>query len=233
MARDRVLVTGGNGGIGSGVMKRLEEGGYDPVSIDLTGPGINADLSDVDSVRAAVAEALEGGPIERIVNNVGGTNGAPLETVDEDDMDALWSVNVKAAVFATQALLPAMKSRGLGRVVNISSVAAYGKLEKTAYSSTKAAVLGLTKTWALELGRYGITVNAIAPGAIETWLFHQGNEIDDPAIQAALTSLPIQRMGQPEDVANTVAYLLDERTAYVTGQTHNVCGGFTVGRSAQ
>ena len=166
MARDRVLVTGGNGGIGSGVMKRLEEGGYDPVSIDLTGPGINADLSDVDSVRAAVAEALEGGPIERIVNNVGGTNGAPLETVDEDDMDALWSVNVKAAVFATQALLPAMKSRGLGRVVNISSVAAYGKLEKTAYSSTKAAVLGLTKTWALELGRYGITVNAIAPGAI-------------------------------------------------------------------
>lgn len=230
---DRVLVTGGNGGIGSAVMSRLRECGYDPVSIDLEGPGINADLSEADAVRTAVAEALEGGPIERIVNNVGGTNGAALEDVDEAGLDALWAINVKPAVFATQALLPSMKERGFGRIVNISSVAAYGKLEKTAYSSTKAAVLGLTRTWALELGQYGVTVNAIAPGAIETRMYHQGNPMDSPQVQAALASLPIRRMGQPADIAQTVAYLLDERTGYVTGQTHNVCGGFTVGRGAQ
>jgi 3-oxoacyl-[acyl-carrier protein] reductase len=227
---ERVLVTGGNGGIGSAVMDRLREDGYDPVSIDIQGPGINADLSDSGSVRRAVATALEDGPIERIVNNVGGTNGATLEDVDEAGLDELWAINVKAAVFATQALLPAMKKRGMGRIVNISSVAAYGKLEKTAYSSTKSAVLGLTKTWALELGQYDVTVNVIAPGAIETRMFAAGNPLDDPNVQAALASLPIQRMGQPSDIANTVAYLLNERTSYVTGQVHNVCGGFTVGR---
>lgn len=229
---EKVLVTGGNGGIGSAIMHRLKEDGYEPVSIDIQGPGINADLSDSASVRSAVGKALEDGPIERIVNNVGGTNGAMLEDVDEAGMDELWAINVKAAVFATQALLPSMKDRGMGRVVNISSVAAYGKLEKTAYSSTKAAVLGLTKTWALELGQHGITVNAIAPGAIDTKMFAVGNPLDNPNVQAALASLPIQRMGQPGDIANTVAYLLDERTSYVTGQVHNVCGGFSVGRVA-
>lgn len=228
---DRVLVTGGNGGIGSGVMDRLARDGYEPISIDIAGPGIHADLSDVASVRSAVAEALEDGPIERIVNNVGGTNGAGLEDVSEAELDDLWSINVKAAVFATQALLPSMKQRGVGRIVNISSVAAYGKLFKTAYSSTKAAVIGLTRTWALELGAHGITVNAIAPGAIETKMYHEGNPADSPQVQAALASLPIKRMGQPADIANTVSYLLDERTSYVTGQIHNVCGGFTVGRA--
>ncbi|GAA4477780.1 SDR family oxidoreductase [Enteractinococcus fodinae] len=229
---ERVIVTGGNGGIGSEIINRLEADGYEPISIDLQGPGINADLSDVEEVQDAVAEALKDGPIERIVNNVGGTNGATLEQVDEAGMDELWAINVKAAVFATQALLPSMKARGMGRIVNISSVAAYGKLEKTSYSSTKAAVLGLTKTWALELGQHDITVNAIAPGAIETKMFAVGNPLSDPNVQAALNSLPIQRMGQPKDIANTVAYLLDERTSYVTGQIHNVCGGFTVGRVA-
>ena len=228
---DRVLVTGGSGGIGTGVMDRLAEDGYEPISIDIAGPGIHADLSDVVSVRAAVAEALEDGPIERIVNNVGGTNGAGLEDVSETELDDLWSINVKAAIFATQALLPSMKQRSMGRIVNISSVAAYGKLFKTAYSSTKAAVIGLTRTWALELGGHGITVNAIAPGAIETKMYHEGNPADSPQVQAALASLPIRRMGQPADIANTVSYLLDERTSYVTGQVHNVCGGFTVGRA--
>lgn len=228
---ERVLVTGGSGGIGSGVMDRLIADGYEPISIDIEGPGIQADLSDVASVRAAVAKALEDGPIERIVNNVGGTNGAGLENVSESELDDLWSINVKAAVFATQALLPSMKQRGVGRIVNISSVAAYGKLLKTAYSSTKAAVIGLTRTWALELGGHGITANAIAPGAIETKMFHEGNPADSPQVQAAMASLPIQRMGQPADIANAVSYFLDERTSYVTGQVHNVCGGFTVGRA--
>lgn len=228
--KDRVLVTGGNGGIGVGIVERLKEDGFEPVVVDLHGEGINADLSDMADVRRAIEEALADGPIERVVNNVGGTNAATLEDVDEAGLDQLWAVNVKAAVFITQALLPSMKARGMGRIVNISSVAAFGKLEKTAYSSTKAALLGLTRTWALELGQYGITANAIAPGAIRTPMFEAANPLDHPAVQQALAALPIQRMGEPADIANAVSYLVDERTSYVTGQTHVVCGGYTIGK---
>ncbi|WP_026454201.1 SDR family NAD(P)-dependent oxidoreductase [Saccharomonospora iraqiensis] len=228
---DRVLVTGGAGGIGSAIVERLTKDGYEPVVMDLHGDGINADLSDVAGIRRALEIALKGGPIERVVNNVGDTNAAMLEDVDEAGLNALWAINVKSAVFVTQALLPSMKARGMGRIVNISSVAALGKVEKTAYSATKAALLGLTRTWALELGQYGITANAIAPGAIRTPMFEAANPIDNPTVQAALASLPIQRMGEPGDIANTVSYLLDERTSYVTGQTHMVCGGYSIGKA--
>lgn len=227
---NRVVVTGGSGGIGAGIVDRLAHDGYEPIVLDIKGPGVTADLSDMTDLGSAMREILADGPVERVVNNVGGTNAAGLEDVTEKQLDDLWSINVKAAVFTTQALLPSMKARGMGRIVNISSVAAYGKLEKSAYSATKAALLGLTHTWALELGQYGITANAIAPGAIRTPMFEAANPLDDPTVKAQLESLPIKRMGEPVDIANTVSYLLDERTSYVTGQTHRVCGGLSIGR---
>jgi NAD(P)-dependent dehydrogenase (short-subunit alcohol dehydrogenase family) len=114
-------------------------------------------------------------------------------------------------------------------VVNISSRAALGKQQRTVYSATKAALIGMAKVWALELGGHGITANAIGPGPIRTALFDQANPADSPRTRAIIEAIPVRRMGTPADVANAVAFLLDARSGFVTGQTLYVCGGMTVG----
>jgi 3-oxoacyl-[acyl-carrier protein] reductase len=130
-----------------------------------------------------------------------------------------------------QCLMPYMRKANFGRIVSIASRAALGKEERTAYAATKAGVLGMTRTWALELAQYGITVNAIGPGPIATELFTSGNPPGAPKTIKIIESIPVKRMGQPEDIAHAVAYLMDERASFVTGQTLYVCGGMTVGLS--
>jgi NAD(P)-dependent dehydrogenase (short-subunit alcohol dehydrogenase family) len=141
------------------------------------------------------------------------------------------NVNVAAAIICVQALLPTMQAAHFGRIVNIASRAALGKEERTAYAATKAGVLGMTRTWALELAQFGITVNAIAPGPIATELFTSGNPPGAPKTIKIIESIPVKRMGQPEDIAHAAAYLMDERASFITGQTLYVCGGITVGLS--
>lgn len=232
MTTERVLITGGATGIGAAIAERAREDGYEPVIIDRVGDGIRADLSSPAETAAALAEALRGGPIHRIVNNVGVIAVAPLEDLTLAQLDQTWAVNVRAAVQCTQAVLPAMRERGFGRIVNLSSRAALGKEGRTAYAATKAALIGLTRTWALELGPDGITANAIAPGPIRTAMFAAANPPGSPTTQALLNSVPVKRMGEPGDIAHSVAHLLDARTGFVTGQVHYVCGGKSVGSSA-
>jgi NAD(P)-dependent dehydrogenase (short-subunit alcohol dehydrogenase family) len=227
----RVLVTGGAAGIGAAIAERCRADGLEAVVIDRAGNGIIADLSDADSTAAALEQALAGGPITSIVNNVGAVFPAAAEEQSLAELAAAWELNLRSAMQCTQALLPSMKEAGFGRIVTISSRAALGKELRSAYAATKAGLLGLTRVWALELGQYGITANAVAPGPIATELFEKANPADSPRTRAIIDGVPVKRIGTPEDVAHAAAYLLDERSGFVTGQTHYVCGGVTVGLS--
>ncbi len=229
MAKERVLVTGGAAGIGAASVARCPEEGYEVVVIDRIGDGIVADLSDPAATEAALAEALRGGPITRLVNNVGTVRPAPVEAQTVADLDAVVSLNLRCSLQCVQALLPGMKAAGFGRIVNIASRAALGKEDRTAYAATKAGLIGMAKVWALELGRFGITANAIGPGPIRTELFDRVNPPDDPRTTAIIEGIPVRRIGTPADVAHAIAYLLDQRSGFVTGQVLYVCGGMTVG----
>lgn len=227
--KERVLITGGASGIGAATAERCRAEGYEPVVIDRAGDGIIADLAEPEATAAALAEALRGGPITRLVNNVGMVRPAPVERQTLEDLDAVFSLNLRCAVQCVQALLPGMKQAGFGRIVNIASRAALGKEHRTAYAASKAGLIGVAKVWALELGPYGITANAVAPGPIRTELFDRANPPGDPRTQAIIDAIPVRRIGTPEDVANALAFLLDARSGFVTGQTLFVCGGMTVG----
>ncbi|HUN45849.1 MAG TPA: SDR family oxidoreductase [Stellaceae bacterium] len=228
MEQDRVLVTGGAAGIGRAVAERCRAEGYAPVVIDRVGDGIRADLSDPKETAAALERALRDGPITRLVNNVGVVRPASLEEQTLEDLDAVVQLNLRCALQCAQALLPGMKAAGFGRIVNISSRAALGKEERTVYAATKAGLQGMAKVWALELGAHGITANAIGPGPIRTELFDRANPHNAPRTRAIIDAIPVKRIGMPADVAHAVAFLLDARSGFVTGQTLYVCGGMTV-----
>lgn len=228
----RVLVTGGASGIGAAIVRRCRADGYEPVVLDRTGEGsIICDLSDTESTAGALREALESGPITRLVNNVGAVfpNSVSEQTLDE--FDAAVALNLRSAMQCAQALLPGMREAGFGRIVSLSSRAALGKEHRSAYAATKAGLLGMSRVWALEEGGNGITANAVAPGPIATELFERANPDDSSQTIDLLRSIPVQRMGTPDDVAHAVSYFLDPRSGFVTGQTIYVCGGVTVGRA--
>jgi 3-oxoacyl-[acyl-carrier protein] reductase len=228
-ARERVLITGGAAGIGRATADRCRADGYEVVVIDREGNGIRADLSSPEATAAALEEALSGGPITRLVNNVGIVRPGPVEEQTPADLDLTVSLNLRCSLQCLQALLPGMKTARFGRVVNVSSRAALGKELRTVYAATKAALIGMAKVWALELGAHGITVNAVGPGPIRTELFDRANPPNSPRTKAIINAIPVRRVGTPEDVANAIAFLLDRRTGFVTGQTLYVCGGMTVG----
>ena len=225
----RVLVTGGASGIGAAIVDRCRADGYETVVIDRAGEAIHADLSDPDSTAGALEQALAEGPITSVVNNVGAVFPGSVEEQTLDDFRSAWELNLRSAVQCTQALIPSMKDAGFGRIVTVSSRAALGKELRSAYAATKAGLIGLTRVWALELGQYGVTANAIAPGPIATALFNDANPSGSPRTRAIREGIPVRRMGQPEDVAHSASYFLDARSGFVTGQTLYVCGGMTVG----
>ena len=228
-SQQRVLITGSAAGIGRAIADRCRQDGYEVVGIDRDESDIRADLSDPQATTLALTEALRGGPITRLVNNVGAVFPSSVETQTLAELDMAVSLNLRCALQCLQAVLPSMKDAGFGRIVNISSRAALGKELRSAYAATKAGLIGMAKVWALELGCHGITANSVGPGPIRTELFERANPRESPATQAIIDSIPVGRMGEPEDVAHSVAYLLDQRSGFVTGQTLYVCGGMTVG----
>ncbi|MCL8385425.1 SDR family oxidoreductase [Xanthobacter aminoxidans] len=231
--RERVLITGGNAGIGAAIATCCRQEGWDPVVIDRAvdhSPGaIQADLSDPADTARALNLALSGGPITRLVNNVGTVVPAAVENQTLPEFDLAVSLNLRCAFQCLQAVLPSMKAAGFGRVVNLSSRAALGKELRTAYAATKAGLIGMTRVWALELGPLGITANAVGPGPIRTELFERANPPDSPRTQAIVAAVPVRRLGTPDDVAHAAVWLLDARSGFVTGQVLYVCGGMTVG----
>lgn len=232
-----VLVTGASRGIGRAVATRLMADGLDVVNFDIAAPEavaaqetfVQVDLADEAALSEALARTVAARPITRLVNNAGIVRPAGIDTATHADLRAVMDVNLAAAMACVQALLPAMRAARFGRIVNISSRAALGKGERIAYAASKAALHGFTRTLALELGADGITANAIGPGPIATELFERVNPPGAPATQRILDTIPLRRMGQPEEVAHLVASLLDARAGFTTGQVVYVCGGMTVG----
>lgn len=233
----RTLVTGGSSGIGLAVVRREISAGRAVVVLDRAPPPgdvaagfIAVDMMDAAATEAALNAVLADGPITRLVNNVGLVRPATVDDTTLADLEAVMRLNVGATLQCTQALLPGMRAARFGRIVNVSSRAAYGKDLRSAYAASKAGLLGLTRTWALELGRDGITVNAVAPGPIATPLFTAANPPDAPRTRAIIEAIPVGRMGTPEDVADAICFFLGEAAGFVTGQTLPVCGGMTVGK---
>jgi NAD(P)-dependent dehydrogenase (short-subunit alcohol dehydrogenase family) len=154
-----------------------------------------------------------------------------IEDISLEQIDDMLSLNMIAPLIMLQAVLPAMRAKKFGRIVNIGSRAALGKSGRTIYGGTKAGLAGMTRTWALETAADGITVNAIAPGPVATELFIASNPPDLPQTKKIAESVPVGRFGEPEEIAHAVRMLLDRKAGFITGQLLYVCGGMSVGLS--
>ena len=238
MSGERVWLTGASSGIGACLVKLLVEQGLEvicfsrrPASADSAHvKSIAVDLSDPEATRQAFGEAALSVPANRLVHNAGVIREKPLAQVTPDDMDALARLHMGAAVAMVQANLEHLKEAGWGRIVLVSSRAVVGLAKRTAYASTKAGMLGLARTWALELAPLKVTANVILPGPIaETEMF---DGVVTPGSERAAklaASIPIGRLGRPQDVARAALFFLDRGNGFVTGQALYVCGGTSVG----
>lgn len=238
------LITGGSRGIGRATALRFAQAGARIVIADvadeagnetvalLTDQGaearyVHADVSDrasTDALAEAVLKAF--GQIDILVNNAGITRDSTLKKMSGEDFDRVLDVNLKGVFNTTKSVLPAMLEAGYGRILNAASVVGlYGNFGQTNYVASKAGVIGMTKTWARELGRKGITVNAVAPGFIATEMVES---VPDKVIDQLKQRTPLGRLGQAEDIANAYCFLASEEASFITGTVLSVDGGLVL-----
>jgi len=185
---------------------------------------VKADVTHRDSCAAMVETAVSTfGRVDILVNNAGITRDAQLVKLSEGDFDRVIAVNLKGTFNATQAAAPRMIDQGSGRIINVSSVVGlFGNFGQTNYAATKAGVIGMTKTWARELGRKGVTVNAVAPGFIQT---EMTESVPEKVLEMMRSRTPMGRLGTARDVANIYLFLASDDAAYVNGAVISVDGG--------
>ena len=232
------VVTGGDTGIGAAIARGLLERGYFVVSLSLRRPdwrherleAFEVDLIDAEATRQAAEEVARARDVSTLVHNAGAIRAAPLGAVDIGDLHALTQLHLGAAIMLAQAFLPGMKTAGFGRIVVLSSRAALGLSSRTVYSATKAGLIGMARTWALELGPSGVTVNVVAPGPIaDTEMFERVMSPQSERAQKLAHSIPVGRLGRSRDVARAVEFFVAPEADFVTGQVLYVCGGASVG----
>ncbi len=239
------LVTGGSRGIGRAIAVALAREGA-KVAINFAGNEkaaeetkalveqagseailLKADVSDKDADAALIDTVVKTyGKIDILVNNAGITRDSLMLRMKEDDFDAVIDTNLRSVFYLTKAVAKSMMKKRTGRIINMSSVVGLtGNAGQVNYAAAKAGVLGITKSAAKELASRGITVNAVAPGFIET---DMTDVLSDTVKESLLHEIPLKRMGEPKDVANAVLFLASDQSAYITGQVIHVDGGLVM-----
>jgi 2-hydroxycyclohexanecarboxyl-CoA dehydrogenase len=236
------LVTGGAGGIGGATASRLAAEGARvavcdldgdatrALAADLGGVGIELDVRSEESIAAAVAATEQQlGPIDVLVNNAGIGGELFFGQTPPEVWDNMLAVNLRGVLAVTHAVLPGMHERGGGSIVNVASEAGrVGSKLAVVYSTTKAGVIGFTKALAKESARFGVRVNAVAPGPIDTQMVRAAGalgEIGERMVQGMIDSTEMKRLGEPDEVAAAIAYLASDDASFVTGETIGVSGG--------
>jgi 2-hydroxycyclohexanecarboxyl-CoA dehydrogenase len=248
MAYKVALVSGAAAGIGAACAKRLAQDGVAIGVLDLdearcadtvaaikeaggTAIALGADVSKREQAFAAVAQLRDAlGPVTILVNNAGVTDFTPFEEITDELWDFVYAVNVRGPMLLAQAVFPDMKAAHWGRIVNISSSSAQtGAVNMITYSSSKGAVVTMTRSMAQEFGPLGITVNNIPPGSVMNTIMSEANRdrFQIPT-EVLLQTVPVRRLGEPSDIANACAWLASEASGYITGQTIGVNGGRVV-----
>lgn len=231
------LVTGGSAGIGKSICEHLLADGYTVVNLSRRASEDKherlidhpVDLADVAATKEAVSAISAQHDVTTLVHNAGVIRPDLVENVKLEDLDYLANLHLAAGILLTQGVLPAMKNAHFGRIVIIGSRAMLGLETRTSYAATKAAQVGLVRTWAMELGQHGITVNAIAPGPIVTDMFTEVVPEDSDKAEKIAAGLPVRRLGRPDDVARAVMFLAAPDNGFITGQCLMVCGGASLG----
>lgn len=241
------VVTGAARGIGAATAKRLAADGHRVAVLDLDAAacadtvgaitdaggqalGVGVDVADADQVTAAAAQVVEGlGAPTILVNNAGITRDNLIFKMTEQDWDAVIGVHLRGSFLMTRAVQAHMTAEKFGRIVNLSSSSAQGNRGQVNYSAAKAGLQGFTKTLAIELGKFGVTANAVAPGFIETEMTRataerMGVTFEDFIAHSA-KAIPVQRVGQPEDIAAVISFLTSDEAGFVNGQVVYVAGG--------
>jgi len=235
--RPAALVTGGSAGIGAAICRHMINAGYEVVSLARRRPdwshhalhAVEVDLMDARATEEAVANVVREFAISTVIHNAGIIRPNLLPDVAQKDLHDLTQLHLGAAILLVQAALPGMRERKFGRIVLMSSRAALGLQTRSAYSATKAGMIGMARTWALELAPFGVTVNVVAPGPIgDTEMFREVIPEGDAREAAIAKSIPVGRLGTSDDVARAVMFFADPNNSFVTGQLLYVCGGASV-----
>ncbi len=235
------VITGGAAGIGFATAKTFLQQGASVAICDVNGEriatavaelssygvvkGFKTDIANKDQVSAMIAEILAAfGRIDILVNNAGITQDAQFYKMTEEQFDRVINVNLKGTYLMSKAVIDTMIEQKYGKIVHLSSVSAFnGNFGQTNYAATKAAIMGMTRVMGKELGKYGINVNAVAPGSIMTDMY---SAVPEEAKQKKLAAIPLRRYGTPEEAANLIAFLASDESSYITAQTIVIDGGF-------